>query len=142
MAKEKKGVGIERKTRQQLEELKNTLYECPHVETVHFTESGNHYFSVHELVDKGKKNGNFYGHLKLEPVVHKTVGERRYYKKKSVHTPSTLIVKSMSREEVLNYEYAGPDDTAKGQQISNLTLEELMRQIGELRAQLDAKPAK
>jgi hypothetical protein len=97
-------MGIERKTPAQLQQLKDTLLACPHIEEVHFTDSGDHFFTVHELVEKGKRTGRKYGYQKLKPVVVKSQGDRRVFKHESVHTPHTLISQTRTRDEVLAFD--------------------------------------
>lgn len=102
---EKKFKGIDNKTLVDLEELKDTLTENPHFDKVYFTKTGVHYFHVHELMEKGKGTGKYYGGLKVVPTLHRVVGEKKEYKNKSVHTPATMIVQEMTADEVLDYEF-------------------------------------
>lgn len=140
----KKRSGIDCKNRQQLLDLQATLEECLHIEEVYFTDKGDHYFNVHELMQAGKKGnvgtGKFYGSFKLEDVVYKTVGERKYYRKTKVHTPHTLITTTLTREEILDHEFNGPDEMVQGKAVAitatDPTVAELMRQVAEMSAKL------
>lgn len=147
MPKETRKPGIERKTRQQLEDLQATLREYPHIEEIHFTESGDHFFNVHELTEVnkagkqvGKGTGKRYGRFKLEDFCYKTVGERKFYKKVRVHTPETMIVETLTREQVLEYEYSGPEEAGKTPAIASAsadpTVAELLRQVTEMRDEM------
>lgn len=99
-------MGIHKKSEQDLQELKDTLTQCPHIEEVHFTAKGDHYFGAHKLDDKeSKHNGKLYGRLKVEQVKYKVVGEKVFFKNKSIHTPETEIVQSLSADEVQEYEF-------------------------------------
>ena len=106
-------MGIERKTAVQVRELKDTLVLYPHIQEVFFTEAGEHFFTAHELVEKGKRTGKMYGYQKLKPVQVKTQGDRRVFKHESVHTPNTLITQTLSRDEVLSYEPDSPATNTK-----------------------------
>lgn len=120
-------MSIAKKNKVQLQELQDTLETNPHIETVYFTAAGEHYFTAHELLNKGKGTGKFYGYLKVQPVLHKTVGERRIYKQQSVATPNTFISKEMTRDEVLAYKFAGKEEAVipEGQPSYQELLDEL-----------------
>jgi hypothetical protein len=148
MAKETKCTGIRSKTRQQLEELQNTLQQFTHIEEVHFTAKGDHFFNVHEFLEvnragknMGKATGKFYGRFKIEDHEYKRVGERRFYRKVRVHTPEALIIEKLSREEVLAYEYDGPEEQVKSASgitstTADPTIAELLRQLSEMRTEM------
>lgn len=97
-------VGISKKTPDALKQLKFTLRKCPHIEEVYFTQEGNHYFNKHDLPGAKKGDTKAYGHLNVAPVLYKVQGERKIYKMKSVDTPETEIVETLTREEVMEYE--------------------------------------
>ena len=87
-------------------ELWDTVDAMPHIEEVHFTAKNNHYFNSYELFEltKGKNKkatGKFYGHLKLEQVPSHEVGTKQFYKLVEVANPDTLIVVTLTRDEVL-----------------------------------------
>lgn len=110
-------MGISKKTEEGLKALQHTLNVCPHIQEVHFTAAGEHYFQVEELADtdaKGKKMGptKKYGYLRTEAKVSKIVGERKFYKHASVPTPEAEIVESLTRDEVLDYEF-NPEATTE-----------------------------
>ena len=109
-------MGIERKTAAQLQELKDTLLVNTHIEEVFFTDAGDHFFTAHELVEKGKRTGKFYGYQKIKAVQVKGHGDRRLFKHESVHTPATFITETLSREEVLAFE--GADAAGKTRNLS------------------------
>lgn len=99
-------MGIHKKSEKDLQDLKDTLEICPHIEEVHFTAKGEHFFGAHKLEDKeSKHNGKLYGRLKVEKVKYKVVGEKVFFKNKSIHTPEAEIVETLSAEEVLGYEF-------------------------------------
>ena len=98
-------MSIKRKSEAHLAELQDTMERCPHIEEVHFTAAGDHFFDAHELVIKGKPTGKKYGWLKVNPVLKKVIGERRIFKMEHVANPDALIVESLNRDEVLEYEY-------------------------------------
>jgi len=99
-------MGIHKKSEKDLQELKDTLTQFPHIEEVHFTAKGDHYLGAHKLDDKGSEHhGKLYGRLKVEKVKAKVVGEKVFYKNKSVHTPETEITETLSAAEVMEYEY-------------------------------------
>ncbi|MGN6416144.1 MAG: hypothetical protein ACTHMC_01540 [Pseudobacter sp.] len=99
-------MGIHKKSEQDLQALKDTLVQFPHIEELHFTAKGDHYLSAHKLDDKASAHhGKLYGRLKVEKVKAKVVGEKVFFKNKSVHTPDTEIVETLSSDEVLNYEF-------------------------------------
>lgn len=96
-------MSIAKKTPEQLKELKDTLRQYPHIEEVHFTDNGNHYFNKHEFIDKGKGTGKYYGFLNTELRVYKVVGERKFFKNQSVPRGDAEIVETLSRNDVLAY---------------------------------------
>ncbi|MFL5807936.1 MAG: hypothetical protein ACJ749_00365 [Flavisolibacter sp.] len=116
-------------------ELQDTVKMFPHIEDVHFTASGEHFFNVHEhqsVDDKGKKGvAKKYGRLNLEAVHVSNDGDRKIYKNKSVPAPETEIVKSLSREEVLKAKVdvgGKSDDAAEKLKAEN---EELKKKLAE-----------
>lgn len=103
-------MSISKKSEEGLKALQHTLKVSPHIQEVHFTATGEHYFGAEELTPtdpKGKKTGpaKKYGYLRTEPQVSKIVGERKFFKHVSVATPEAEIVESLSRDEVLDYEF-------------------------------------
>lgn len=75
-------------------DLQNTVIANDHIDAVHFTAAGHHYFNVHE--HKGDK----YGQIAETTILDKNS------KQIKVKTPmlSTKIVESVLREEVCNCE--------------------------------------
>jgi hypothetical protein len=125
-------------------ELQQTLITCKHIEEVYFTETGEHFFSKHELVDKGKKTGKFYGRLSVEYQEYKTDGTRKYFKPVSIHTPEALIVETLSREEVLAIKVAVEKETAApSADVLELVslVKNLQSEIAELKAAKGGKKA-
>ncbi|WP_315823008.1 hypothetical protein [Paraflavitalea speifideaquila] len=95
-------MGINKKSEQALKDLKNTLRKYSHIEEVHFTAEGEHYFSCHEYAEpiidelgkqKGKKQTRKYGFLRSEMKVARVVGERKFFKSVSVETPKPKSLK-------------------------------------------------
>lgn len=94
-------MGIENKTPEQLEELQYTLEVSPWIKEVHFTENGTHYFQKHKLKDK------YYGFLRTkaeQKVVLRDGAELKVTKHNPVDTPEAEIKKTMTRDEVLDFE--------------------------------------
>lgn len=81
--------------------LHDTLQEMEHIEEVHFTEKGDHYFNVHELREKNKPTGKFYGRLDYKQVKNGTNGDKTLYKVVEAARPDALIVKTLSRDKVI-----------------------------------------
>jgi hypothetical protein len=84
------------------DDLRKTVAANPHIKQVHFTESGDHFFHVHELKEKGKGTGKYYGHLNFQPVLQKVEGTRKIYKNGSVANPESEIVETLTRAQVLS----------------------------------------
>lgn len=76
-------------------DLFDTVDQNEHIQEVYFTKDNQHFFNFHEL--KGKK----YGSLKTEKVFSHSVGDRKFFKMVQVENKNTLIVETMTREEVL-----------------------------------------
>ena len=136
------------KSPEALAELQHTLRTNKHIEEVHFTGTGDHYFNTHELVTKGKATGKFYGHLKTNHEVSKIVGERKFFKLVSVENPEALIVESLTRDEVLALKptitaaaaqapVAAEDNTAVSQLMEEL--KKLREEVTQLKADKDAE---
>ena len=94
------------KTIDKLRDLQQTLAANSHIAEVHFTASGEHFFTAHELEardEKGKviKGGKKYGYLECEPQLWKVQGERKIFKMQPKHTPDAEIVETLSREDIL-----------------------------------------
>lgn len=137
---DKKFKGIDKKSKQDLEDLQVTLSENPHLEEVHFTKNGTHYFNRHELVEEGKKTGKFYGYQKIVPKLQKVVGERRFFKNKSVHTPATELIQTMTAEEVLDYEFVETTDANKGgESLKEIREQRKLQKAAESKAAASAK---
>jgi hypothetical protein len=85
------------------DELKRTVGASKHISEVHFTASGEHFFNVHEHVEKGKKPGagKKYGRMKLEAVPSHVEGDRQIFKQSSVPMEEFEIVETLSRDEIL-----------------------------------------
>lgn len=129
--------GIVKKTKEGLAELKHTLVQFPHLEEIYFTAAGEHFFNAHELKERGKTT-RLYGYQNVVPTLAKVLGERRFYKNKSVHTPETHIVQTMTAEEVLDYEWVeagedeAPNQTLKEQRQLRKDALEAKRKIAEI----------
>lgn len=87
--------------------LHTTLKLNKHIDMVYFTETGEHYFNVHELIERrtGKKTGRFFGFLKTE-FVEDTVklrggGTEKKMRMISVENPATEIAETLTRRDVL-----------------------------------------
>lgn len=130
--------GISKMSKQDLEDLKRTLVAHPHLEVVHFTVDGKYFFNTHELQEKGKKTAKSYGFQRLVPTVSKVVGERKFFKNKSVHTPEAEIVNSLTADEVLDYEWVevqeelDPIESLKQQREANRKHIQDMKKSAEL----------
>lgn len=124
-------MGIAKKTTEQLQELKETLAICSHIEKVFFTATGDHFFTAHELLEKGEGTGKLYGYQKVKPVLQKVIGERRIYKHESVHTPNTLIMETLTRMEIL--EYDGPGDEEEGPDSSPARKKQSRKKLADAR---------
>lgn len=83
-------------------ELKETVAKMPHIKQVHFTAKGDHYLVVHET--KGKK----YGRHNIDQVKAGTQGDRTLYKNKSVPVAETMIVETLTREQILKAKIEEP----------------------------------
>jgi hypothetical protein len=111
------------------EELKNTIFACPHVDTVYFDAQGRHYFNVFKLI-RGKGAGinakfsdeqalfgsGTFSHRQLIDSPLNVDGLKEDIAKGD---PDTEIVTSMTRDEILQYE------------IEHSTTE-LMKSVGSL----------
>lgn len=91
------------------EDLHNTLLDNEHLEEVHFTASGDHFFHVKELKDaRGKGTGRLFGNLKTEIKQTEKVLSNGGIEKKSkfIQTANKEyeIVETLSREECLELE--------------------------------------
>lgn len=97
------------------QDLHDTLESADHIENVHFTKTGDHYFNVHEYVERikskdgtgysNRKTGRFFGHL-LTEVVEETVNLKggaidKQLKVRLTANPKCEIVETLTREEVL-----------------------------------------
>lgn len=98
-------MSIKLKTTEDIIELQNTLKKCPHIQDVHFTENGSHYFDKHELTDtgndKGKGTGRFFGYLNTKTVIRTDKMGNKRAVNVSVENPEAEIVETLTREEVL-----------------------------------------
>lgn len=96
-------------------DLQKTVAANPHIEEVHFTANGEHFFNVHEHKEKGAKTSKKYGRMALDVVPSHMDGTRQIYKQASVPMPEYEIVETLSREDVLNAKVDGGkvDDAAK-----------------------------
>lgn len=81
--------------------LYDTLQEMEHIEEVHFTAKGAHYFNKHELTEKKKPTGKFYGRLNYKQEKSGTQGDKTLYRVVEAAVPDALITKSMSRDQVI-----------------------------------------
>lgn len=94
-------------------ELYDTVLENAHIEEVHFSADNKHYFNIHELLDIRSKRGTgkYYGYLKVE---QKSVGvdasNRPIFKMVQVANPEALIVKTLTRSEILEMETTPLDE--------------------------------
>ena len=126
-------MSINKKSQSQIKELQNTLNLCHHIQEVHFTANGDHYFHAHEFTQKGEKKPTLYGRLKSEPVLKKVQGTREIYKIEPVHTPEAEIIETVSREEILAMEIKDNENlTKKDQKI----VDKLQSENEALRAKL------
>jgi membrane protein involved in colicin uptake len=83
-------------------ELQDTVKANPHIQDVHFTAKGEHFFDFHELKEKGSgKVVGKYARLGLEAVHVRNEGDRKIYKNQNVPLEDYKIVETLSREEIL-----------------------------------------
>ena len=96
-----------------LKDLQNTLITHDHIEEVHFTKNGNHYFQAYDLLDEnGKKTGKRYGSLGFD-YVNDPKSKENKSKKINVANPAAEIVETLSREEALNFTVPEEAETEK-----------------------------
>lgn len=124
------------------EELKATIAAHPHIQDVHFTATGEHFFNTHEHKEKGAKAAKTYGRLKLEAVHVGNEGDRKIYKNQNVPVPETEIVETVSREDILKAktdaelkaeaEIKAADEMQKAVEATRQENEELKKKIAEL----------
>jgi hypothetical protein len=130
-------MSIKAKNNKQLSELRDTLINMPHINEVHFTKDGDHFFEVHELnFDKSGKKGlttKKYGFLRTE-IVPVMIGNDKKYKHVNVHTPESEVVETLSREEILIY--------AEKNILKTDPLAQALKEIETLKAQLIERNAK
>jgi hypothetical protein len=94
-------MSIKNKKAAGLQDLQESLVTMEHVEKVHFSKNGNHYFNVHELFEDGKKTGRFFGHLDTKVILDPKSKDKKY-----IHVGvanNTEIVETLSADEVLNF---------------------------------------
>lgn len=97
------------------QDLHDTLEINDHIEKVHFTKTGDHFFNVHEYEERirakdgsgysSKKTGRFFGHM-LTEVVEETVNLKggaidKKMRLRLMPNPKAEIVETLTREEVL-----------------------------------------
>lgn len=97
------------------QDLHDTLEAHDHIEKVHFTKTGDHYFNVHEYEERvrakdgsgysSKKTGRFFGSM-LTEVVEETVNLKggaidKKMRLRQMPNPKAEIVETLTREEVL-----------------------------------------
>ena len=109
-------MSIKKKSNESIKALQHTLAVSPHIEQVHFTESGDHYFATHEFTPKGSKKVKLYGKLKSEPVLKKVQGTREIYKIEPVETPEAEIIETLTRAEILAIELKDSETLSKKDQ--------------------------
>lgn len=86
------------------QDLRDTVEANPHIQEVHFTKKGEHFFNAHEFADKkggGKGKGKIYGRLGVEAVHVRNEGDRKIFKNDFVALPEFEIVETLSRDEIL-----------------------------------------
>lgn len=97
------------------QDLHDTLESADHIEKVHFTKNGDHYFNVHEYEERvrskngsgysSRKTGRLFGHL-LTEIVEETVNLKggaidKKMKLRLMPNPKCEITETLTREEVL-----------------------------------------
>lgn len=97
------------------QDLHDTVEANEHIEQVHFTKNGDHYFHVHEYEERvrtkdgsgysNKKTGRFFGWLKTE-VVEETINLKggaidKKSRLRMMPNPKTEIVETLTRDQVL-----------------------------------------
>ena len=97
------------------QDLHDTLEVNDHIEKVHFTKTGDHFFNVHEYEERvrakdgsgysSKKTGRFFGHM-LTEVVEETVNLKggaidKKMRLRLMPNPKAEIVETLTRDEVL-----------------------------------------
>ena len=97
-------------------DLRNTLELNEHIEQVHFTKTGAHFFNVHEYVnEKGQKSGKLYGYLLTEVREVAVKGDRgkdtTMLKLVTMPNPKTEIAYTLTRDEVLELPDMEIDET-------------------------------
>ena len=112
-------------------ELQKTVSANPHIEEVHFTAKGEHFFNVHEHKEKGAKTAKKYGRMALDIIPSHMDGTRQIYKQASVPMPEYEITETLSREDVLK---AKADDSKPADVAAKLAAEneELKKKLAEL----------
>ena len=87
------------------ESLYDLVADMPHIQEVYFTAENKHFLNKYELMDAKSPNkgtGKFFGSLKVQQVLDREDGQRKYFKMKPVANPETLIVATLTREEILD----------------------------------------
>jgi len=116
------------------ESLQNTIKQNPQIKEVYFDANGRHYFNVHKLRehkdDKDKEGWKLYGEG-LESHREKIPGSELWGVRGdngvseliSKGNPETLIVKTMSRDEIISAN-AKPEGASLVAQIANMSKDE------------------
>jgi len=130
-------MSIKNKPIADLKELQETLIACPHIQEVHFTSKGLHYFNKYELDDEDG-NKRYFGYLNTSLEVYKIVGERKYFKLKSIENPKTEIVETLSRKQILALKVADEPISKKDQKL----VDQLSAENESLKAELEALKSK
>lgn len=105
------------------QDLHDTLLNNEHIEQVHFTKEGHHYFNVHEFIDRvpmkdqtgyrDKPTGELYGHL-LTEVVEEQRNVRGAIQKelrvRNKRNPKARIVETLTREQALDLAIAEEEE--------------------------------
>src|SRR5690242_2603330 len=119
------------------EDLQRTVKANPHIQEVHFTKSGQHFFNAHDYKEKGQVKGK-YGRLGVEAVHVRNEGDRKIYKNEFVPLEEYKIVETLTREEVLAADILNPSATveAKSNELKKAQEEnaKLKQQLEELKA--------
>jgi hypothetical protein len=100
-------MSIKLKTPEDLKDLQTTIKKNEHINEVHFSENGDHYYDKHELTDtgndKGKGTGKYYGWLKTKSIIKTDNKGNKRSVMGSVENPEAEIIETLTRQEVLEY---------------------------------------
>lgn len=99
-------------------ELYDTVEQNEHIQEVYFTKDNTHFLNKHEL------EGKFYGRLKVKQVLSHSVGDKKFFKMETIHTPETLIVETLSRKDILKMEPVDEKEIFSATKSSRLRAEE------------------